>query len=171
MTSYDLQVVSTSGQMRNVRVSHSDEPPWTLLVDDPQGHDYHGEGQDLFEALCQVREEMEADSLMLCCNGARKNAHPSPSMSAAGADFVYLMPVCRLLTLRDIFPLLAPAPPTSVVSVKEQANYYTAKLMSRRYLIQWCNPASWVKVLEATVRGPKKWHPYISQEGVITWRC
>jgi hypothetical protein len=114
---------------------------------------------------------MEADSLMLCCNGARKNAHPSPSMSAAGADFVYLMPAYRLLTLRDIFPLLGPAPPKSIVSVREQTDYYAAKLMSRKYLIQWCNPASWVKVLEAALKGPRNWQPEISQDGILTWHC
>ncbi|MFC9681365.1 hypothetical protein [Streptomyces sp. NPDC056948] len=171
MTSYDLQVMSTSGQMRKVRVSHPEEPPWTLRVADPQGRDYCGKGQDLYEALRQVRVEMEGDCLMLCCNGARKNAHPSPSMSAAGADFVYLTPAYRVLTLRDIFPLLGPAPPSSVVTVEEQKDYYAAKLMSRMYLIQWCNPVSWVKVLEAAFKGPRDWQPEISQDGVLAWHC
>lgn len=90
-------------------------------------------------------------------------------MSAAGAEFVYLMPTYRLLTQRDVVPLFAPASCSVVVGTREQKQYYARKLASRKYVIQWCNPFSWVKVLEARLKGPNFWDSEVSHDGFTTW--
>ncbi|MGW5285197.1 hypothetical protein ACWERI_38165 [Streptomyces collinus] len=170
MKGYELQAVHANGEVRSVRVTHSQDEPWTVEAQVSGGLTYTGEGQDLFEALARVREQMEGDSLLLCCNGSRRNARPSPAMSAAGAEFLYLMPTYRLMTVRDIHPLFASAPAEGAVGVEEQTEYYAAKLSSRSYLIQWVNPLSWIKLLEAAVRGPRDWVLEASEAGAFRWR-
>ncbi|MYW14933.1 hypothetical protein GT039_04840 [Streptomyces sp. SID2955] len=169
MSRYDLQAVDAGGAARSVRVTHSQAEPWRVAAQVAGGLTYEGEGQDLFEALGRVREQMQQDALLLCCNGSRRNARPSPAMSAAGAEFVYLMPAYRLMTVRDIHPLFAPAPAEKVVGVKEQTEYYVTKLSSRKYLIQWVNPISWIKRVEASIRGPKGWVLEASGPDTVRW--
>lgn len=164
-----LRAIASDGEIRPAHLSHSPEPPWTVKVSVVGGSAYSGEGADLFEALSRARQEMERDSLLLCCNGARRNARPSPAQSGEGANVVYLLPTYRLLTVRDVFPLFAPAPPESVASVNEQTEYYVSKLQQRKFLIQWVNPLSWIKLLNAAVKGPRVWIPELSSDGFVEW--
>jgi hypothetical protein len=54
-----------------------------------------GEGPDLFEALVAARRVLEADGVLLACNGCRRDVFPSPMLrqSASGRRaYVLTMP-------------------------------------------------------------------------------
>jgi hypothetical protein len=49
----------------------------SILTELPDGTQIQAEGEDFFEALCQLRLVLEASSRSLLCAGARRDGHPS----------------------------------------------------------------------------------------------
>jgi hypothetical protein len=76
-----------------------------------------GRGADLFEALIGARLGLEARGVLLGCNGARRDVHPSAMQRQAGSArraYVLLMPrTGEKLRVVDIF---AAAPDRSVLA-------------------------------------------------------
>ncbi|GAA2756150.1 hypothetical protein [Actinopolymorpha rutila] len=87
-------------------------------------------GTDVFDAVLNLREQLDAVGVRLCCNGARRNAWASGMQrDMARGRFVYL--------LGDEpghpgqVPALDPAPCDQVVTVQEQKNFYSSWLARR----------------------------------------
>ena len=91
-------------------------------------------GPDLFDALCDLRRQLESTGIRICVSGARTDAYPSGmSRDMGGGRMVYLLHrpgrLRRLLRLPAWRPgklvdLFSSAPCGLVGSVDEQRNYY-----------------------------------------------
>jgi len=91
-------------------------------------------GEDYFDALCNLRLELEAAGLRICVTGARVDAHPSGlSRDMGGGQMVYLLRrrrlADRLLGRRRgrtgrLVDLLSPAPCELVGTVAEQREFF-----------------------------------------------
>jgi hypothetical protein len=77
------------------------------------------EGNDLFDALINLRKELEGKGVRLLCAGARRDAFPSGmARSMGGARKAYIFELGKSATeLVDIF---ADAVPDQVCTVDEQ---------------------------------------------------
>ncbi|TXS44078.1 hypothetical protein EAO75_30185 [Streptomyces sp. uw30] len=109
-----------NGMQEEWVLRYTEEPPWRIEVTTATGELLVGTGDDLFTALQDVRRGLDHRQVVLCCNGARANARPSPGFSASGGELVYLVPRRRPVSVRDIVPLFAPAPAEAAVTVREQ---------------------------------------------------
>lgn len=165
-----LQATSGEGGQHTCVVRFSSEPPWTVEVVVDDRSRARGEGTDLFEALKSARRHLDEEGLLLCCNGARANAHPSPSAAEAGAEVIHLVPRLRPATGRDIVPLLAPAESEAVVPVEAQEQAWEARFASSRAsILALVNPIRWVKAIEERVKGPALWRPCEDADGFTSW--
>lgn len=92
------------------------------------GRRFTAEGADLFNALLNLRRELEASDIFLCCNGARADVWPS-GMSGQMGDgrSAYRHVSGRRPASSDLVDILAPAPCSEVVTVDEQAREHKAR--------------------------------------------
>ncbi|MFI2430375.1 hypothetical protein [Streptomyces sp. NPDC018693] len=150
-------------------VHSSEEEPWTIRVVASDGRSYEAGGADLFLSLQEVRRQTEEQGVLLCCNGARVNARPSPQASAFGGGMVYLLPSLRNPGPEDLVPLLAPAPADQVGTVAEQEAFWSAYQSSTRSTLRALSPVAPLVRLARTVRRPPAWVPE-EKEGVTVWR-
>lgn len=137
----DIAILDSLGVRRAARVLYSLNPEEgepssvTLCLGDspPQS----AVGDDLFDALCNLRLQLEAQHIQLCVAGAEVNVYPSTlSRQMGGGRMAYIMawrPVLRRipffrrfsrkLKLVDIF---ADVPCDRVGSVEEQQAFFDA---------------------------------------------
>lgn len=72
----DLQTADAAGLVRHVTICLSD--PFTALIALLDAHSrMEFSGTDYLDCLSQVRQHLERDGRLLCCQGARPNVHPS----------------------------------------------------------------------------------------------
>jgi hypothetical protein len=92
------------------------------------------DGPDLFEALVSVRRDLERSSLLLACNGGRRDVFPSPMLrQAAAGRFAYVLVLPRTQAKPSTVDIFAPAPEGSVLAtVAEQRSYFDT----------WCQSGS-----------------------------
>ncbi len=85
-----------------------------------------GEGPDLFEALASVRRHLEARSVVLACNGSRRDVFPSPMLrQASGGRFAYELEIPRSAARPKTVDIFAPAPESAVLaSVDDQRAWF-----------------------------------------------
>jgi len=88
--------------------------------------DARGEGPDLFEALAAVRRVLEASSVMIACNGSRKDVFPSPMLrQASGGRSAYVLTIPRSAARPPTVDIFAPAPESAeLVSVDDQRAWF-----------------------------------------------
>lgn len=170
MISSRVQVRLPEGGEQEWLARFSDEEPWFLEVTSPGEDLYFATADNLFEALRQVRRQLEAKGILLCCNGARANARPSGLLASYGADFVYLIPAKRLPTRHDIVPLFGLAPAAMIVSVAEQDQAWERLTHSGSWKTSSLNPANWWQRMVEAAKGPMAWVPETDTEGMTTWR-
>ncbi|MDI3385237.1 hypothetical protein QIS99_03240 [Streptomyces sp. B-S-A8] len=151
-------------------VRYSDQPPWQVQAEAPDGASFSAAGDDLFRALQQVRRDLEAKGTILCCNGARSNAHPSPAASEHGAELVYLVPARRPACSLDLAPLLAPAPSRVVVSVSEQERRWQRIQSTPLGALRIANPIGWWKKIDEAILGLRQWVPVETESGFVEWQ-
>ncbi|MEU7023115.1 hypothetical protein ABZ990_20975 [Streptomyces sp. NPDC046203] len=99
----------------------------------PHGARWSAMGGDLFEALENVRLQIEPLGYLLLCNGARVDAHPSGmSRDMSGGRTLYLLEK-KGVARKHVF-IFDHADPTVVGTVAEQREFYEAWLrIPRRY--------------------------------------
>lgn len=114
-----------------------------LSVIDPLGERYEATGRDLYECLKDIRRITDQAGILLCCNGARKNAMPLGSLRRAGAYYVDTYRRWRAALPWDQVETFGYAPPRKIVSVAEQEAYMDAYLKPTS---AWglLNPVLWV---------------------------
>ena len=88
--------------------------------------DSRGEGSDLFEALVQARRGLEAQDVLLGCNGARRDVFPSAMQrQAAWGRRAYVLTVPRTTARLPVVDIFAAAPELSALStVDEQRAWF-----------------------------------------------
>ena len=98
---------------------------FSILARLPDGANAQGAGEDLFEALCELRTILESSGQRLLCAGARRDVHPSSMQrQAAQGRRAYALggvPKGEKPPVVDIFD---PAEATDVVSVEVQRAWY-----------------------------------------------
>lgn len=72
-----LQIVDDADQSESWMVEFAADQPPALHLTSPLGDVLTGSGEDWFDALQQVRRQLEQRSLRAACVGARTNAYPS----------------------------------------------------------------------------------------------
>ncbi len=94
-----------------------------ILVGD-QGQLWEGAGGDVFDALMNLRLELEPVGIRVCCNGARANAWSSGTQRDMGQGYeVYLLGLERSGRPASV-QTLDPAPCEEVVTVAEQRAFH-----------------------------------------------
>ena len=85
-----------------------------------------GVGPDLFEALASARRSLEADGVVLACNGARRDVFPSAMQrQAAGGRYAYVLEMPRSASRPPVVDIFALAPESSVLAtVDEQRDWF-----------------------------------------------
>ncbi|WP_395780906.1 hypothetical protein [Aquidulcibacter sp.] len=116
---FKILALSANGSTEQLIISPSVSSPWNLVV---SGLGMQGriiEGNDLFDALINLRKELEGKGVRLLCAGARRDAFPSGmARSMGGARKAYIFELGKSATeLVDIF---ADAVPDQVCTVDEQ---------------------------------------------------
>jgi hypothetical protein len=76
--------------------------------------DSRGEGSDLFEALAQARRGLEAQDVLLGCNGGRRDVFPSAMQRQAGLGrTAYVLTTPRTSARLPVVDIFAAAPDLS----------------------------------------------------------
>ncbi|MFB7380777.1 hypothetical protein ACFC6U_36585 [Kitasatospora purpeofusca] len=111
------------------------EETWELFLKDGEvpgitlrssdGTAWSGEGNDLFDALSDIRLQIEPLGYLLLCNGARTDAYPSGMCRDMGrGSIVYILQPGRAARRQvSVFDRAAPA---SVGTVAAQREFYEA---------------------------------------------
>jgi hypothetical protein len=87
---------------------------------------------DYFACLISVRRELEAEGLVVCCQGARKNVWPSGMDRDMGAGLVaHVLTIGRKPRRDEHVRVLAPADAELIGTVTEQEQYFEAWRRSR----------------------------------------
>lgn len=81
-------------------------------------------GPDLVDCLVDLRLRLEADGLLLCCQGSRVNVWPSGQLRQfADGRQGYVLARRAQGQVHEIVDLLDPAPAGQVVSVEDQRRF------------------------------------------------
>ena len=87
--------------------------------------------RDLFECMRLLRQHLEAESMILLCNGARVDAYPSQIARQMGAARrVHLTSLGRPTTREDLVDIFGEAPADKIGSVEEQDAFHKEWLRS-----------------------------------------
>jgi hypothetical protein len=107
------------------RVEISQNPPWTLAFSGLGLGDMQFSGSDLFEALIELRRELERLGAKPLCAGARMDVFPSAmSRSMAGGRKAYVTRLGFQARRGDIIDIFDDAAPDLVASVTEQNAFH-----------------------------------------------
>jgi hypothetical protein len=116
----ELQVVGPGGgQVADVTVTT--EPPWAVRFVLADGSVVEAVGADLFSALETVRRRLEAEGMLVCCQGARPDVFPSGmARQMGGGRRAYQLRRERRVGPADLVDVFEPADRAEVVTVDEQ---------------------------------------------------
>ena len=118
---YELLATGDSAGKVQVELTLLSEDPAVLQARWGVGKPRRYSGVDLFECLISVRADLEAQSLLLCCQGAKKNVSPSGmTRQMSNGRLAYLLPVGRPVSDEDLVDVFAPAECSEVVSIADQ---------------------------------------------------
>ncbi|PWU59138.1 hypothetical protein DLE60_17985 [Micromonospora globispora] len=82
---------------------------------------WEAEGEDLLVCLVDVRQQLEADGLNLCCQGARPDVWPSGQLRQfTNGRFGYVLPSPSVGKTPEEVDLFAPADVGEIGTVEEQ---------------------------------------------------
>jgi hypothetical protein len=123
-----------NGTLRDFDIKVSDDAPWTLEFQNLDGTLRRLQARDLFEALREMREELEIVGCQLLCAGARPDVTPSGmSRSMSGGRKAYIAhlgrPADRRTEMVDIFD---PAEASEVGTTHQQRAYFQTWTASLR---------------------------------------
>jgi hypothetical protein len=135
-----------------VRLGASETETWSLEVEiEPhkscrmrlEAHDgttWSADGQDVFDCLCQIRNQVEPDGIRLCCNGSRRDAWLSGMLRDMGdGRLVYLLNSTPSddAGIPQTVAVLDAAPADEVVSLTEQLDHVAEPLGWGDYRPEW----------------------------------
>jgi len=100
-----------------------DECHLELNLDD--GRMLSASGSDYFACLVSIRRELEAEGIVVCCQGARKDVWPSGMARdmAAGLQ-AYVLTIGRTPLRHELVAIFDPADRKLIGTVAEQERYF-----------------------------------------------
>ena len=130
---YPVRLVSqTKGEAEGVFVlgEHEYGDHVSLILQYPGG-EITGEASDYFEAMCQVRNQLEADSWRPVCYGSSRNVYPSGMCWGMGLGLkAYKLQPGRRAVLADLVNIFDAGPDVEPSSVDEQRQFWQGWLHS-----------------------------------------
>jgi len=106
---------------------------FALALSDGSGRRWSAGGPDVFDAQLNLRRELEAEGIQLCCNGARRNAWSSGMQRDMGDGFsTYLLRLGEHGRRAESVPTLDSAPASEVTTVAEQLAFHERWLSEAR---------------------------------------
>ncbi|WP_049566705.1 hypothetical protein [Streptomyces sp. SBT349] len=117
-----LDAVADDHRREAVEIAYSEEPPFVLrLRRGPDAAPVSFEATNLFAGLTKLRAHLEADGLVLCCQGARPDVTPSGlENQMSGGRYVYTFTPGTRAVNQEYVDIFAPAAREDVVTVAEQ---------------------------------------------------
>jgi len=102
---------------------HGDQCHLELTLDD--GRAFTASGGDYFACLVSIRRELEAEGIVVCCQGARKDVWPSGMARdmAVGLQ-AYVLTIGRAPLRHEVVAIFDPADPRLIGTVAEQEHYF-----------------------------------------------
>jgi hypothetical protein len=129
ITEYPLLLVAADG--RNVPALLRIDEERDVLTLDYADRRLEIAGEDYFEALCRIREELEAEGLRPLCYGASRNVYPSGMSRQMGGGWrSYKLTLGRAGRTADLVDIFTSGPDVVPVPVAEQREFYTQWLES-----------------------------------------
>jgi hypothetical protein len=96
-----------------------------LALRAPDSREWTAAGSNVFHALMELRERVEPEGILLCCNGARRDVYPSRlALSMGGGEVAYQLRWGRRPSVRHLVEVLGPADCANVVTVQEQQAWF-----------------------------------------------
>jgi hypothetical protein len=90
-----------------------------------RGTEIHAEADDFFDALCQIRLELEKEKLIPFCYGASLNVYPSGMARDMGAGKrAYKLKIGEPATTKNLVNIFAEGPDIIPVFVAVQKNFF-----------------------------------------------
>lgn len=123
--------VSENGTVQQWTLEVDDRPDSTSLsVKSPDGRSWASSADNVWEALLEVRRQLEGVGVRLGVNGARPDVQPSRmSLQMGGGRMAYQVKLGHQAT-GDLVDVLAPCPVDAVVTVEEQQAFRIAWMQS-----------------------------------------
>jgi hypothetical protein len=95
------------------------------------GGEITAEALDYFEAMCNIRKELETKGWRPVCFGSAQNVYPSNMARDMGRGLkAYRMEIGRRATMADLVKIFDTAPDLQPASVEEQRQFYEQWLQS-----------------------------------------
>lgn len=83
------------------------------------------EADSFFQALIEIRLDLEKDGGIIQCNGSDRHIFPSPLQMAMGGEKAYLLEIGKQATLQNIYDIFDTNKPNlDCVTVLEQKEFY-----------------------------------------------
>jgi hypothetical protein len=123
-TIHNIELIDSMGVTSIAHIEASEQAPWELRYSTPnQGQRIYG-GRDLYEALQNLRQDLEPEGVRILCAGARTDVAPSGmGRSMGGGRKVYILKIGQQAT-SDLVDIFDPAEPDLIGTVEEQRAYF-----------------------------------------------
>lgn len=90
-----------------------------------RGHSIEASAEDFFDALCQIRLQLEREHLIPFCYGASLNVFPSGMSRSMGAGLrAYRLTIGRQALTKDLVSIFDSGPDVIPASVAKQEEYF-----------------------------------------------
>ena len=121
----------SDGTLKTLDIEISDDAPWTLKFQNLDGRTRRVQAPDLFEALREMRQDLERMGAQLLSAGARPDVTPSGmSRSMSGGRKAYVVHLGSPARMTDMVDIFDYAEPETVGTVQQQRDYVAAWLAS-----------------------------------------
>jgi hypothetical protein len=124
---YPVRLVNQAGEGSEGLFALDEDPDTErcrLTLQYPGG-EIRAEALDYFEALCQIRKELETKGWRPVCFGSSENVYPSGMCRDMGMGLkAYRMELGRQAALADLVMIFDTAPDLQPVSVEDQRRFF-----------------------------------------------
>jgi hypothetical protein len=129
----DVLVVRDSEQLScSLKWAMRPDRTYWIVLDGPVGT-INGAGNDLFEALQEIRRELELRGWLVAVQGARKDTYPTGMVrDMIGARRVYVLQLGSNAEREWLVDIFADADVESLATVEQQKDYYRDWRLSLR---------------------------------------
>lgn len=98
-----------------------------------EGEKISFKGENFFQALLDLRRELEKNEIQIICNGAAKNVYPSRMQLSMGTGIkAYKMYIGKQAKMSDVVNIFDCDEELDFVKIEEQSNFYDEWLRSLR---------------------------------------
>lgn len=126
-----IKALLSTEKVINCIVNYSDSSPWKININCGNNEVFQSEGNDLFESLINLRQQLHSKDILLLCNGSRRNIFPSPMLrQSGGGKKAYLLRLGVPARREDIVNIFDPAEINDVDTIENQKKFYDQWLKS-----------------------------------------